>query len=107
MAWVEEKLHASDLIRQLSGVDDAETKSGVHDSPAVSIDLVLCSAVEPTDASRLTPLCCALLGLVLRCGASWRRPIGGSANCQHCNEQPAKPSQPVILGQSRPCALHD
>lgn len=29
MSWVEEKLHASDLIRQLSGVDDAETMSCV------------------------------------------------------------------------------
>ena len=64
MAWVEEKLHASDLIRQLSGADDAQTKSVGRGSPTVSIDLELCSAVNPTDTCRLTRLRCALLGLV-------------------------------------------
>ena len=37
MAWVEEKLHASDLIRQLSAVADTETNSVVHDSTTVSV----------------------------------------------------------------------
>ena len=51
MSWVEEKLHASDLIRQLSGVDDTETKSVDHVSPIVSVVL----STFPRSCSRVSP----------------------------------------------------
>ena len=50
MSWVEEKLHASDLIRQLSGVDDTETKSVDHVSPIVSVAL----STFPRSCSRVS-----------------------------------------------------
>lgn len=101
MLWVEEKLHASDLIRQLSGVDDAETKSVDQCPPIVSVALSTfpqsCVRVIPVDRLTLFVLHTCAFGKRFA-AISYRLKVGaagpgqGISTGESSRHNPASPS---------------